>query len=192
MHACAPAVVPFLLPLGTGATSSPKHKRRSEKHPAKVEEPKPPSIHARIEQLKQKGVGADITDNPDAVVTDGAMEEGDSEQRQPISGTEVPEGSEHQVADGTPELQRELVAEDKVVLQPERELKSEAAVPVRDGPVPVEEGLEDRLAAEAEEEAVRSKLESGSDGEERTSVVEHNIRKLQPFFETKTAVSYLN
>ena len=201
-----------LLPLGTGPASSPKNKRKSkreEKHPAKVEEPKPPSIHARIEQLKQRGVAADSTDDPGDIVIAETTEEGTSEQRQPVagraeleepegmeqrqpvSGRAEPEGTEQQVAGGIPEQQSELVVTE--IQQSEEKSESEVAtVPARDGSLAAEEGPEVGLAVEAEGGMVRSKLESGSGGEEPTnSVVEDSIRKLQPFFEAKTAVSNL-
>ena len=147
-------------------------------------------------------MAADSTDAPGDVIVGETPEEGGvSELRQPVAGRVepgvpgraepgVPEGMEQQVAGDVSEQQSEVVvAESKDIQLDEEKPERVTAVPGQDGSLAVGEGPEARLAAEAEGGVVRSKPESHSVGEEPTSVVEDSIRKLQPFFEAKTAVS---
>lgn len=161
---------------GLPAAKSPKHKRKSKKEdkqkppPPEEQEPKPPTLQSRIEQLKQRGVA---TDSPDA-------------QEEVLLATELEEKKEGEQGREEDVLER-ASSPLETITPPETPVERDLETPE-----------ENQLGGEAEavvavENTTQEWLPSPQvevEEEVRTATVEETLRRLQPFFEASTAVSF--
>lgn len=160
---------------GLPAAKSPKHKRKSKKDkqkppPPEEQEPKPPTLQSRIEQLKQRGVATDSPDAQEEVLLAAELEE----KKEGEQGREddVLERASSPLETTTPP---ETPVERDLETPEENQLGGEA-----EADVALENTTQELLPSPQveKEEEVR-----------RATVVE-TLRRLQPFFEASTAVSF--
>jgi len=159
---------------GLPAAKSPKHKRKSKKEdkqkppPPEEQEPKLPTLQSRIEQLKQRGVA---TDNPDA-------------QEEVLLAAELEEKKEGEQGREEDVLER-ASSPLETTTPPETPVERDLETPEKN-----QSGGEAE-AMVASENTTQELLPSPQvEEEEERPTVEETLRRLQPFFEASTAVSF--
>ena len=162
---------------GLPATKSPKHKRKSKKGgkpktpPPEEQEPKLLTVQSRIEQLKQRGVATDSPDAPEEALLAAELEE----KREGEQGKE--------------EVVSERVSSPiDTITPPQSPVEREQEEPPEVNQIGGE--AESGVALENTRHELLPSPPVEEEGEERTANVVETVRRLQPFFEASTAVSF--